>query len=85
MPDKKLKILYIDFAFPYLLRDTDKLSGGAATEWLSWIEGIKSTGNEIGVFTWKGAKQFIDKNLNFDKSNIKKSYDSDPFLLFLKF
>ena len=66
MPDKKLKILYIDFAFPYLLRDTDKPSGGAATEWLSWIEGIKSTGNEIGVLTWKGAKQFIDKDLNFD-------------------
>ena len=57
MTDKKLKILYLDFAIPYLLKDSDNVSGGAAAEWLSWIEGIKTTGNKIGILTWKGAKQ----------------------------
>ena len=43
MTDKKLKILYLDFAIPYLLKDSDNASGGAAAEWLSWIEGIIKT------------------------------------------
>lgn len=82
MINKKLKILYVDFAIPYLLRDSDTVSGGAAAEWLAWIGGIKKTGNEIGVLTWKGAKKFIDKELDFD---IVESYYIDQGIPILKF
>ncbi|MFW9928915.1 MAG: glycosyltransferase family 4 protein [Candidatus Thorarchaeota archaeon] len=66
MSDKKLKILYVDFDLPHLLKDDDYPAGGIANEWLSWINGIKRTGNKIGVLTWKGAKNYINKDIDLD-------------------
>jgi glycosyltransferase involved in cell wall biosynthesis len=82
MTGKKLKILYIDFAIPHLIRDNDFPSGGAAVEWLSWIEGIRQTGNEIGILTWKGATKFINKELDFD---IIESYNLKKGIPFIRF
>ena len=83
MSNKKIKILYLDFAIPYLLKDSETISGGAATEWLSWLEAIKKTGNEIGILTWDGAKQFINKDLGFDIVESYKLNEGLPILRFL--
>ena len=75
MEDKELKILYLDLDIPYILKETNIPTGGAATEWLSWIEGIKQTGVKFGLLTWMGAKDFINKDVGFDiieSFNIKK-------------
>ncbi len=82
MINKKTKILYIDFAIPHLLKDDDFPAGGIANEWISWIEGIKQTGNKIGVLTWKGAKKFIHKDVGFD---IIESYELKKGIPFLRF
>src|SRR3972149_4540948 len=82
MTKNKIKILYIDFDIPHLLKDDDVPAGGIANEWLSWIEGIKQTGNKIGVLTWKGAKKFINKELDFD---IIESYEPNKGIPILRF
>jgi len=82
MTKNKIKILYIDFDVPHLLKDDDFPAGGIANEWISWIEGIKKTGNKIGVLTWEGAKKFINKELDFD---IIESYDPKKGIPVLRF
>ena len=82
MTKNKTKILYIDFDLPHLLKDDDSPAGGIANEWMSWIEGIKKTGNKIGILTWEGAKKFINKELDFD---IVESYDPNKGIPNLRF
>lgn len=69
---KKVKLLYLDFTLPYLIKDTDYPVGGAAAEWYAWIKGFIRNQARIGILTWKGAKDFIGKSLKFD---IVESYD----------
>lgn len=57
---------------PALLKDSDEIIGGAAVQWKSWIKGIKQSGNEIGVLTFKGATNYIAGTLDFD---IVESFD----------
>ena len=40
-------------------------------------------GNEIGILTWKGAKQFINKDLDFDIVESYKLNEGIPILRFL--
>src|SRR3972149_10864872 len=82
MPNKKIKILFIDFDIPHLLKDDDFPVGGVANEWIAWIEGMKQTGNKVGVLTWKGGKKFINKDLDFD---IIESYDPNYGIPILRF
>lgn len=51
---------------PYLLRDTDYPVGGATIEWYAWIKGLTSNNHKVGVLTFKGACEHIDRNLEFD-------------------
>ena len=61
-----MKILFIDFMLPYLLKDLDYPTGGWAVELNSWITGLRANGQQVGVLTWKGANRFIAKRPDFD-------------------
>ena len=56
---KKLKLMYIDFSLPYLLKGADYPVGGAAVEWYAWIKGLEANNCKVGVLTWKGAKEYL--------------------------
>lgn len=51
---------------PYLLKDMDYPVGGATVEWNAWIKGFLANGHKVGVLTFKGAKKYIGKPLDFD-------------------
>lgn len=74
---KKIKILYFDHYFPFLLKNTNSHVGGASIEWYAWIEGLIKNGIEVGVLTWKGSNQYIGRKLEFELiegySNIEKN------------
>ncbi|MCK4782962.1 MAG: glycosyltransferase [Desulfobacteraceae bacterium] len=63
---KKLKLLFLDFEVPYLLKDTDYNVGGACVQQLALAKGLTSLGHKVGILTWKGAKEYIEKGLEFD-------------------
>lgn len=69
-----MKILYFDILMPHLLKDTQGTIGGAAVQWVAWFKGLKENGHEVGLLTWKGALDYINKDLNFD---IIESYDPE--------
>jgi|GEM_PF-1288645 len=63
---KGMKLLYLDFNLPYLIKDMDYPVGGAAVEWYAWIKGFVSNNHGVGLLTFKGAKRYINKELSFD-------------------
>lgn len=69
---KNLKLLYLDFNLPYLLKDADYPVGGATVEWFAWIKGLIQNNCQVGVLTWKGSKEYINKLIEFD---IVETYD----------
>jgi len=77
-----MKLLFIDFTLPYLLRDTDYPVGGWAVELNAWIYGLRANGHHVGVLTWKGAKKFVNKNLDFD---LIETYDPDKGIKIIKY
>ena len=77
-----MKILFIDFTLPYLLKDSNYPLGGWAVELNSWINGLCANGHQVGVLTWKGANAFANKKLNFD---LIETYDPDKGIKILKY
>lgn len=63
---KRYKLMYIDFNLPYLLKDSYYPVGGATIEWYSWINGFVENGHDVSVLTWKGANEFIQKDIQFE-------------------
>lgn len=63
---KKLKLLVYEFNLPYLINDIDYPVGGATIEWYSWIRGLIQNNCQVGILTWKGAKDYISKPVKFD-------------------
>lgn len=53
---------------PHLLKNIDcpEPLGGATVEWYGWIKGLLANGHEVGVLTFKGAKEYIGKDIEFD-------------------
>jgi len=69
---KNIKILYLDFNLPYLLRDISVSVGGATVQRFAWIQGLNANNCDIGVITGKGVR----KNVGDDKLvHILESYD----------
>ena len=60
------RVVLISFELPKLLKDSKLPAGGVSTELLSWIEGFRKNNKEIALFTWKGAKSYINRELYFD-------------------
>lgn len=51
-----LRVLFIDFTLPYLLRDSEFPVGGWAVQLLAWLYALAESGHRCGVLTWKGAR-----------------------------
>lgn len=56
----------MDFIIPYLLKDTDYPVGGACVEQYALAKGLIELGHKVGILTWKGAKEFVGRDLEFD-------------------
>lgn len=54
-----MRILYLDFDIPYLIKDADYPVGGAAVEWLNWIKGFRANADEVGILSWKGVNKYL--------------------------
>ncbi len=77
-----MKILFIDFTLPYLLKDTNYPVGGWAIQLNAWIHGLLANGHQVGVLTWKGANDFVNKKLDFD---LIETYDPDRGIKIVKY
>ena len=77
-----MKILFIDFTLPYLLKDTNYPVGGWAIQLNAWINGLRANGHQVGVLTWKGANDFVSKKLDFD---LIETYDPDRGIKIVKY
>jgi glycosyltransferase involved in cell wall biosynthesis len=77
-----MKILFIDFTLPYLLKDSSYPVGGWAVELHAWINGLCANGHQVGVLTWKGANAFVNKKLDF---HLIETYDPDKGIKILKY
>jgi glycosyltransferase involved in cell wall biosynthesis len=77
-----MRILFIDFTLPYLLKDVDYPIGGWAVELNAWIKGLTACGHEVGVLTWKGANNFIGRPLEFE---LIETYDPEKGIKILKY
>lgn len=76
-----MKILYQSFVLPELLKDSDNIAGGAAVEWYSWIKGIQENNFDFTLLTYKGAKDYIGKELGFE---IIESYNQNKGIPILR-
>lgn len=76
-----LKILYVDFNMPYLVKNSNYPVGGATVEWYSWIKGFEANNCDIHVLTWKGANEYIGKN---NSIKLIESYDPQKGLRILR-
>jgi len=61
-----LRLLFLDFQIPFLLRDADYPIGGACVRQLALAKGITSLGHRVGILTWQGAKEYVGKQPEFD-------------------
>ena len=57
-----MRILFIDFSLPYLLKDSEYPAGGWATQLLAWINGLSKIKVDTGVLSWKGAAEYVGDN-----------------------
>lgn len=77
-----MKILWVDFTLPYLLKDADYPVGGWAVELRSWLTGAERSGHRAGVLTWAGAREYVGQEFPFD---LVESYDPDKGTRYLKY
>lgn len=77
-----MKILFIDFRLPYILKDADYPSGGYAVEVNNWLNGLSAIGCECGVLVWQGAKSFVNRELSYE---LIDTYPVDKGIKFLKY
>ena len=77
-----MKILFIDFTLPYLLKDSSHPIGGWAVQLNAWINGLRTNGHQVGVLTWKGTGSFVNKKLDFD---LIETYDPNRGIKILKY
>jgi len=78
----KLKLLFIDFSLPFLLRDVDYPVGGWAVELNSWIKGLCVNGHQVGVLTRRGANEYVGHSFDFD---LIETFDPDQGIKILKY
>lgn len=63
---KSYKLLFLDMELPYLLKNAKYPLGGACIRQNALAEGLVALGHKVGVLTWKGAKNYIQKDTKFD-------------------
>lgn len=77
-----MKILFIDFFLPYLINDNDFPVGGTTNQLVAWLKGFSVTNNEVGVLTWKGARNYIGKEVDF---NLIETYKPKTGIKFIRY
>ncbi|MGD2081028.1 MAG: glycosyltransferase, partial [Nitrospirota bacterium] len=63
---RKLRLLFLDFQVPYLLKDAEYPVGGACVRQVALAQGLASVGHRVGILTWKGARQYAGGEQAFD-------------------
>ncbi len=63
---KTYKLLFLDLDLPYLLKDVAYPVGGACARQYALAKGLVTLGHKVGILTWKGAKDYIQKEVEFD-------------------
>jgi glycosyltransferase involved in cell wall biosynthesis len=58
-PRHRMRVLFIDFSLPHLLRDSEFPAGGWAIQLRQWLGGLSNLGHRCGVITWKGANAYV--------------------------
>jgi glycosyltransferase involved in cell wall biosynthesis len=77
-----MRILWVDFALPYLLKDANFPVGGWAVELRSWLIGAERTENPAAVMTFSGANEYVGRDFPFD---LVETYDPQKGLKYLKY
>jgi glycosyltransferase involved in cell wall biosynthesis len=77
-----MKLLFVDFTLPYLLKDSQYPVGGFAVQLSSWLKGLVANGCQVGVLSWKGAKNYVNQNTDFD---LLDTYDPNKGLKVVKY
>ena len=72
--NQKPRFLIYSFEIPYLLKDTEYPIGGAAVESLALARGLIYHGCSVGILTWKGAQEFINRDTDVE---IIESYEQN--------
>ncbi|HEY5048126.1 MAG TPA: glycosyltransferase family 4 protein [Rhizomicrobium sp.] len=54
-----MKMLFVDFTLPQLLKDAEFPAGGWAVQLRQLLMGLAETGHCCGVLTWKGANAYV--------------------------
>jgi hypothetical protein len=77
-----MRVLFIEFYLPYLLKDAQFPAGGWTNELNVWLKGLKECDCEVGVLTWSGAVEYVgrDKNYSFDLLETYKPRTGIKFL-----
>ncbi|HEY3777190.1 MAG TPA: glycosyltransferase family 4 protein [Rhizomicrobium sp.] len=81
-PLRPLRLLFIDFKLPYLLRDSEYAAGGWATQLTGWIAGLAHLGHSVGVLTWKGANAHVGF---YADCELVETYDPSRGIRFVKY
>jgi glycosyltransferase involved in cell wall biosynthesis len=63
---KAYRLLFFDTQLPFLLKETAHPTGGACVRNYALIKGIVSLGHKVGILTWKGAREYIPRDVEFD-------------------
>ncbi len=77
----RLKLLYLDFHMPYLLKDLNYPVGGATVEWYAWIKGFAANNHRVGVLTHKLNDEMVNASPGFD---IVETYDVNEGIRILR-
>ena len=64
--NKKLKLLFVDYEIPYLLKDANYPVGGACVRQYAFAKGLTELGHKVGILTWQGANEYVERNVSFD-------------------
>jgi glycosyltransferase involved in cell wall biosynthesis len=62
----RLKILFMDFEIPYLLKDINYPVGGSCVRMYAFSKGLIELGHKVGILTWKGANAFVNSKTELE-------------------
>jgi glycosyltransferase involved in cell wall biosynthesis len=77
-----MRILFYDFAFPHVLRDSEYPIGGWAIQLKQIAVALRAAGHAVGVLTLAGANEFVGKQ---DVIDLVETYDPKAGIRKLRF
>ncbi len=67
-----MRLLFFDTEIPDLLADNGRSTGGACVRQYALAQGLAHLGQDVGILTWKGARDYVNKDLDFE---LVETYD----------